>query len=436
MSEANDSANQQPEGEKKKLPQSQSAYLAQVDSDELAKKRTGYYDKWRHMTKEEAEKAKEEEEAEKQRAAEKLGLQKDEPKSEAEKADREKREALREAKKTWEGRKAAEEEMKYVFAGHKNLTKEVKPEDVSHRPVLVIQKCEDCKLVLSEELGNLIKIFVSDCARTEITLACNLITQHIEISHCEDMKLVVARPTETIQIDLVDGMEVTYNQNVLQEGHKLYHAGVKKLVVHQFGTDSARHDYTNLEDTDANIPAEERQYLTHLKDGLLVTERVRLGHGIMPLTESELSKLAGTEAIETAHLRQATNKKECGNEAFKTGEHLQAAVFYTQAMQLAPHENDLLCQCLANRAACNLKLGRLEEAYDDAVACIAINDKFVKGWFRKGIALHAQKKYGPAIEALSRADALEPKNKQIQEAIGFAKVMLQKQLKEQAEKWS
>jgi len=415
----------------KKAPLVQSAF--EVDSAELAKKRQGYYDGWRALTKEEGERVKREEEEEKKTAADKLGLAKNEPKSEAEKKDREKREALREAKKLWDGRKAVEEEQKFAYKNQTGVTKMLKKEDIAHRPVLVITDCKNCKLTLSEDLGTLIKVFIDSCEGTEVILKCPLITQHLEISHSENMTLIVAIPTETIQVDLCDGVVVRYSQNCLKEGHKLYHAGVKRLEVHHFDSHSTQHDYSDLEKGDENSPMEERQFLTHLKGEQLLTERVRHASGIMPLTDAELSKVAGDEEILRANLRQAQTKKVGGNEAFALGEHLQAAVFYTQAMQLAPSDNDLLCVCLSNRAACNLKLGRLEEALDDAVACLAINSKYTKAWFRKGIALHAMKNYGPAIEALSEADRLEPKNKQIQEALGFAKVLLAKQQKEAAE---
>jgi stress-induced-phosphoprotein 1 len=108
-------------------------------------------------------------------------------------------------------------------------------------------------------------------------------------------------------------------------------------------------------------------------------------------------------------------------------------VFYTQAMSLAPNDPELLTVCLANRAACNLKLGRLDEALEDANACLELDPVNVKGWFRKGMALHAMKSFGPAVAALSKAHDLEPKNKQVNEAIGFAKVLLAKQFKEEQE---
>jgi len=417
--------------EEKKVPLSG----FEVDSTELAKKRQGYYDNWRALTKEETERIKAEEEAEKKRAAEKLGLENDVPRSEAERKDREKRAALREAKKLWDNKKVAEEEMKFNLKDLDKVKKVLTRDDIAHRPVLVISNCNNCHLTLSAGLGNLIKIFVDNCENTHVVLDCSIITQHVEVSHCDNMEITVAQPLQTIQIDLCDGVKVRYNQNVMQEGHRLYHAAVKRLEVHHFDSCSVEHDYTDLEAGDEKVPLEERQFVTHLKSDKLVTERVRRASGIMPMTDEELSKVAGTAEIESAHIRQAKEKKTAGNEAFKDAEYMQAGVFYTQAMSLAPTDNEMLCVCLANRAACNLKLGRLEEALDDAQASLAIDAKYVKGWFRKGIALHALKQYGPAIEALSKADSLEPKNKQIQEALGFAKVMLQKQMKEEAEKF-
>lgn len=427
-------SDKQASGGEKSRPPPQSAF--EVDSVELAKKRQGYYDGWRALAKEEVEKTKEQEELEKAQAAEKLGLKKDEPKSEAEKKDREKHEMLKDAKKRWEGKQAQEEQMKYTMSDQKDVMKTLTKEDTSHRPVLVFSKLENCHISLGDQLGTLIKLFISDCANTTIDIGCMLITQHVEISHCENMTINVTLPMETIQVDLCDGIVVKYSQNCLLEGNKLYHAGVKRLVVHHFDVASVEHDYTDLEPEDDHAPLEERQFVTHLKNDRLVTERVRRASGMMPLTDDELAKVAEADEIATAHLRQARDKRTAGNEAFQEGNYMQAGVFYTQAMGLAPNDKEILCICLSNRAACNLKLGRLEEALEDADACIALNDKFVKGWFRKGIALHALKRFGLAIQALVKADELEPRNKQIQEAIGFAKIMHDKQMRELQEKYA
>ena len=59
----------------------------------------------------------------------------------------------------------------------------------------------------------------------------------------------------------------------------MYHAGVKGLVVERaYEGDKAQHDYLD-EPEDANAPKEELQFLTHLKNGQLKTERVRRAMG-------------------------------------------------------------------------------------------------------------------------------------------------------------
>lgn len=424
-----------------KLPPQQSAFV--VDSDEIAKKRTSYYDKWRAKSKEAVDQVKEEEEAEKEQAKQVLGLSDSVPKSEAEKKDLEKRAALREAKKQWEGKKALEEAQMFTLTAlESNPTKpySITKADILHRPVLRIHSLKDITVVLEEDMGALIKIFIDDCEKVKFVIKCVTITQHVEISRSSDLEVVLALPLHTLQLDLVDGIVVRYEQNCLLEGDRVYHAGVKRLTVHHFDEQKVEHDYTNSElhandVAGQNMPEEEKQYVTHLKKGVLLTERVRRASGMMPLTDEELAKVAGDTEIETAHIRQAKEKRTAGNEAFANGEYMQSGVFYTQAMGLAPGDQELLSICLANRAACNLKLGRLEEALEDATACTVMRPEYTKGWFRKGIALHALKQYGPAIVALSKADTMDPKNKQVKEALGFAQVMLRKQQKEEAEKY-
>lgn len=363
-----------------------------------------------------------------------LGLSKNEPKSEAERKDRDKREALRKAKQEWDGKKAQEEDMKCVLSKEIGVNKILTKVVTQHRPVLVISGCKDCKYELADDQSSLIKVFMDECENVELTIKCSLVTSHLEISHSEKIEVIVAFPTHTIQVDLSNDIVVRYRQNCFQPGFSVYHAGVNKLRVHHVTDDLVEHDYDDNEDVeDKSTPKEEKQYVTHLKDGKLFTERVRRGKGMMPLTDAELATIAGSDEIEMANSREAATKKIGGGEAFQLGEYLQAAVFYTQAMDLAPHDTDLLAVCLSNRAQCNLKLGRLDEALGDAEACIAIDAKLVKGWFRKGIALHALKRFGPAIEALSKAESMEPSNKQIREALGFAKVMLQKKMKEDAD---
>ena len=85
----------------------------------------------------------------------------------------------------------------------------------------------------------------------------------------------------------------------------------------------------------------------------------------------------------------------------------------SQSTQFPQPVSPLLHACFSNRAACFLKLGQLEKALQDADSCVATAPAgFVKGHFRRGLALHAMGHYHEALPSLGKALRLEePKNK-------------------------
>lgn len=123
---------------------------------------------------------------------------------------------------------------------------------------------------------------------------------------------------------------------------------------------------------------------------------------------------------------RAEGRKEKGNEAFKEGNYPQASVFYTQALELAPQHHI----ALANRSACFLKMGEHEKALADAEACVAAKSDFVKGHFRRGLSLHAMGRYGEAVGALEKAEKMDPKNKQVVDALRMAAFKARRQAEE------
>jgi len=140
------------------------------------------------------------------------------------------------------------------------------------------------------------------------------------------------------------------------------------------------------------------------------------------------------------------DQKAKGNEAFTSGEYAQAILFYTMALDRAAElpdatsvEEKLSHRCpspckaeqlfprhvvLSNRSACFLKLGHHEKALKDGTDAAILDPTYVKGIFRKGLALHAMGRYEEAIQSLATAQALEPKNKQIKQALQFAEVRM------------
>ncbi len=74
----------------------------------------------------------------------------------------------------------------------------------------------------------------------------------------------------------------------------------------------------------------------------------------------------------------AENKKEEGNNLYKTKKYHEALGCYSQAIELCP-ENPAF---YGNRAACHMMLSQYNKALEDAKQSVSIDSKFVKGYVR------------------------------------------------------
>mmetsp|Transcript_48971 Transcript_48971/g.153806 ORF Transcript_48971/g.153806 Transcript_48971/m.153806 type:complete len:356 (-) Transcript_48971:37-1104(-) len=102
------------------------------------------------------------------------------------------------------------------------------------------------------------------------------------------------------------------------------------------------------------------------------------------------------------------HKKE-GNQHFAAGDYVKAVAAYNKAIKSDP-DNGVL---YSNRAAAFIHLGKEIKAIKDAEQAIALKPDWAKGYFRKGSALAALRKWDEASEVLSKALELEPKSKEI-----------------------
>ena len=80
---------------------------------------------------------------------------------------------------------------------------------------------------------------------------------------------------------------------------------------------------------------------------------------------------------------EAEKAKEEGNKAFAKGNFALAAESFTLAINLDPNNHVYY----ANRSAALLKMGKLEDALDDADRAIKLNRFYAKAHYRKGQAL-------------------------------------------------
>merc|ERR1712166_1005254 len=83
------------------------------------------------------------------------------------------------------------------------------------------------------------------------------------------------------------------------------------------------------------------------------------------------------------------------NAAFVDEDYETALELYAQCINECPTPN-----AYVNRSNTNIKLGNFEEAVQDADAALAMDDKFVKGYLRKGIAYFETDSFEPEISGL------------------------------------
>lgn len=136
-----------------------------------------------------------------------------------------------------------------------------------------------------------------------------------------------------------------------------------------------------------------------------------------------------------AIVHECDQNKQRGNEAFGSGEYAQAILLYSLALDKADELPDKDSEkhlfprdiVFSNRSACFLKLGQHEKALNDAVRALEINPDNIKAVFRRGLSLHASGRYEEAMPILAEAHKLEPKNKQIKQALQFCEVRFEQE---------
>jgi tetratricopeptide (TPR) repeat protein len=397
--------------------------------------------------------------------------------------------------------------------------------DIDDKKVVMLKNLKNCTIELPSSHLGLIKVFIEKCVNCTVTMACKLITSHLEVSHCEGLTLNINEDIHTVQVDLCKMVRLRYGKGILKPDHRIYSAGCLDFnmtaMLEDGGEYNSRNDYIedlapivlytggNDAENDASrvqvgsgvkpkkvnaveevkvesaasegakdenglpslivgsVPnengsataegqakknvsqanfsdprSEEQHFLTKLVPGKGLYTEVAIQVGSRWVTRSELDVETANQAEITAREMQentfrAEREKLCGNQSFSNAEYSQAAVHYTLAIDLANTADsqstifprpvsELIHICYSNRAACFLKLGQHEKALADADSCIeTAPDTFVKGHFRRGLALHALGRYAEALPSLGRALRLEDPTKkaslkQIQEAITFA----------------
>jgi len=351
-------------------------------------------------------------------------------------------------------------------------------------PVLFLKKCDGCEVTLPEGTSA-IKVQFQGCKRCVLRVSGKVLTETLEVWECEGCRVEVGSKLATIQVDACSGLEINFVKLSffdrvmsagLRGGQLRFGDAPQRDVVVDFDAEcAARPGEVLSEKTDQLITwrvgeGEAEQVLTELIIRLCndfptterevrgFEERTRMQHDKLDevvdgmlgssigqnMTTAEREQMktmfqlqataasaAKVEAEQTAQGRHAARvvfRKNQGNEAFKENNYQQAAVHYTEALTLDESQHAIF----SNRAACFLKLGRYQQAREDAEACTKLDPTFAKGHFRLALALQAEEKYGEACAAFGKVLELEPNNKDAKSGLGVAQMQAERERRAQA----
>lgn len=108
--------------------------------------------------------------------------------------------------------------------------------------------------------------------------------------------------------------------------------------------------------------------------------------------------------------------KAKGNAAFKAKQYKEAIDWYTKAIALDP-SSEASGALYSNRAASWQGLSDYAKAAEDADLCIKVRPDWLKGYFRKGVAMQSMGNPDEAQKAFQEALRVEPNNGEVMEKL-------------------
>ncbi|XP_050100121.1 dnaJ homolog subfamily C member 7 isoform X1 [Anopheles aquasalis] len=144
-------------------------------------------------------------------------------------------------------------------------------------------------------------------------------------------------------------------------------------------------------------------YSDNLEKGLLHFERA-----LMMDPDHKKAKLMRQKA------KQLKEKKESGNELFKTGKYREALAVYSDALTLDAQNKDINSKLYYNRALVNMKLGNLREAITDCTSALSLNEKYLKALMQRAKLYYNMENFEESVKdyetALKLNRTIELKN--------------------------
>ncbi|KAG9326448.1 hypothetical protein KVV02_001627 [Mortierella alpina] len=184
---------------------------------------------------------------------------------------------------------------------------------------------------------------------------------------------------------------------------KVFQANLKRLM--PIRNSMAHHSDKKIS------PQEYQKYWNELKGILLV----------LGVTEEELDDIIHSQSsdskmyIMTENVKRSIELKHEGNNLLKEQEFLMAATKYTDAIILPGISDGDLSVLHSNRSVCYLKLGKYDQALEDAKLSKRLNPDYLKAYIRLGKAYESLEKYDKAIKHFDKALSLDMNNAEIRQ---------------------
>ncbi|XP_009416296.2 uncharacterized protein LOC103996932 isoform X3 [Musa acuminata AAA Group] len=122
-------------------------------------------------------------------------------------------------------------------------------------------------------------------------------------------------------------------------------------------------------------------------------------------------------------LPDAASEKELGNEYFKQKRFLKAIECYSRSIALSPTS-----VAFANRAMAYLKLRRFEEAENDCMEALNLDDRYVKAYSRRATARKELGKLKASLEDADFAVRLDPNTQELRKQYSEIKALYEKEV--------
>ena len=174
-----------------------------------------------------------------------------------------------------------------------DATRDITLEELGRGRMIRISKCKNCNFTLPPELGSIVKVFIEICENTVVTIACRIVTRHVEISRCIDFEVRIKTEVDTVQVDLSKDARIMCDSNSVK---KIFHAGVEELRVCFEDIDSCiDHDFRFPDQPvilySLGKASAADQFVTSIVGNVLKTEHVKYAEGgLIPTTGREEDK--------------------------------------------------------------------------------------------------------------------------------------------------